>query len=39
MLQFLLLISRHGKIRLSKWFNSYSQKDRVQILKEVALGS
>lgn len=35
MLHFLLLISRHGKVRLSKWFSTYSQKDRVQILKEL----
>jgi len=39
MIHFLLLISRHGKVRLSKWFSSYSQKDRVQIQKEVELCS
>ncbi|CAG9313120.1 unnamed protein product [Blepharisma stoltei] len=35
MIHFILLISRHGKIRLGKWFSTYSQKERESILKEV----
>ncbi|CAG9330689.1 unnamed protein product [Blepharisma stoltei] len=35
MIHFVLLISRHGKIRLSKWFTTYSQKEREAIMKEV----
>lgn len=34
-LHFLLLISRQGKVRLSKWYSPYNQKDRTRIVKEV----
>lgn len=34
-LHFLLLISRQGKVRLSKWYSPYNQKERAQIVKEV----
>ena len=35
MINFLLLISRHGKIRVSKWFTNYSSRDRTQMQREV----
>ena len=35
MLHFLLLMNRHGKVRLSKWFSTHSQKERTEITKEV----
>ena len=37
MIHFLLLISRHGKIRLSKYFSAFSNKDREKMQKEVKL--
>lgn len=30
-----ILISRHGKVRLIKWFHSFSAKDRKAMVKEV----
>ena len=35
MLHFILLISRHGKIRLTKYFSTFSNKDREKMQKEV----
>lgn len=35
MIHFLILMSRQGKIRLSKWYSTYSMKERTKILKEV----
>ncbi len=35
-IQYLLLVSRQGKVRLTKWYNSYSQKDKVRIMREVS---
>jgi AP-1 complex subunit sigma 1/2 len=35
MIHFLLLISRHGKVRLAKFFANYTNKERTQLLKEV----
>ena len=35
MIHFLLLISRHGKVRISKWFEAYSTKERAAIVKEI----
>lgn len=32
-----MLISRHGKVRLIKWYHSFSAKDRKIIVKEVFL--
>ena len=36
MIQFLLLISRHGKTRLNKYYRHYTQKERTAIQKEVS---
>ncbi|KAK7200067.1 clathrin coat assembly protein ap19 [Novymonas esmeraldas] len=35
MIQFLLLMSRQGKIRLSKWYVTLSQKEQAKIIREV----
>lgn len=31
----MLLLSRQGKVRLGKWYSTYSQKERAKISKEV----
>jgi AP-1 complex subunit sigma 1/2 len=36
MIQFLLLISRHGKVRLAKWYAPISPKDKARIVREVS---
>ncbi|AIO00098.1 clathrin coat assembly protein ap19, putative [Leishmania panamensis] len=36
MIQFLLLMSRQGKIRLSKWYVTLSQKEQAKIIREVS---
>lgn len=35
MIQFLFLVSRHGKVRLAKWYISVPAKEKAQIIKEV----
>ncbi|ORY75482.1 AP complex, mu/sigma subunit [Protomyces lactucae-debilis] len=35
MLQYILLVSRQGKVRLAKWFITLSQKDKAKIVKDV----
>ncbi|OMJ71630.1 hypothetical protein SteCoe_30096 [Stentor coeruleus] len=35
MIHFILLISRHGKIRCSKYFSTYSNKEREKLQKEI----
>ena len=35
MIHFILLISRHGKIRLSKYFSTYPNKEKEKMQKEV----
>lgn len=35
MINYLLLISRQGKLRLAKWYESYSLKERQKIAKET----
>ena len=35
-IKFLLLVSRQGKVRLTKWYQRYRQKDRVRIMREVS---
>eukprot|EP00210_Caulerpa_lentillifera_P009140 g8714.t1 len=35
MIQFFLLFSRQGKLRLSKWYSTYNQKERAKIIKEI----
>ena len=34
-IRYLLLISRQGKVRLTKWYSPYSQKDKSRIMREV----
>lgn len=29
--QFVLLLSRQGKVRLSKWYSTYTQKERAKV--------
>lgn len=33
--QYILLLSRQGKVRLSKWFETYSMKDKGKIIRDV----
>jgi len=35
MLQFVVLISRQGKTRLTKWYTPYSTKEKTRILREL----
>lgn len=35
MIQFLLLLSRQGKVRLSKWYTTTTQKERAKITRDV----
>merc|ERR1711916_384622 len=35
MISFLLLISRQGKARLTKWYNPYTAKEKTNTVKEV----
>jgi len=35
MIKWVLLISRQGKTRLSKWYDAYAQKDKMKIAREV----
>lgn len=34
-IQFMLLLSRQGKVRLSKWYTTVNQKERAKILREL----
>lgn len=34
-IQFLLLLSRQGKVRLSKWYQTISQKEKAKITREL----
>eukprot|EP00474_Spongospora_subterranea_P009743 CRZ10201.1 hypothetical protein [Spongospora subterranea] len=36
MINFMLLISRQGKTRLTKWYNTYSAKEKAQFIREVS---
>ncbi|KAJ4819279.1 AP-1 complex subunit sigma-1 [Rhynchospora pubera] len=36
MIHFVILINRQGKVRLTKWYSTYSQKERSKILKELS---
>ncbi|KAF4359690.1 hypothetical protein G4B88_000501 [Cannabis sativa] len=36
MIHFVLLISRQGKVRLTKWYSPYSQKERTKVLRELS---
>lgn len=35
-IHFLLLMSRQGKVRLAKWYSTYTQKERARVIKEIA---
>uniref|UniRef100_A0A7N0U4R4 AP complex subunit sigma n=1 Tax=Kalanchoe fedtschenkoi TaxID=63787 RepID=A0A7N0U4R4_KALFE len=36
MIHFVLLISRQGKVRLTKWYSPYSQKERTKTIRELS---
>ena len=36
MIHFVLLISRQGKVRLTKWYSPYSSKEKSRAVREVA---
>eukprot|EP00299_Pterocystis_sp_00344_P005469 c1691_g1_i1.p1 GENE.c1691_g1_i1~~c1691_g1_i1.p1 ORF type:complete len:154 (+),score=30.79 c1691_g1_i1:45-506(+) len=36
MIHFALLISRQGKVRLTKWYSTYDTKDKGKIVREVS---
>lgn len=35
MIHFVLLLNRQGKVRLTKWYSPYSQKERKKTIREV----
>ncbi|KAH7522868.1 hypothetical protein JRO89_XSUnG0092200 [Xanthoceras sorbifolium] len=35
-IHFVLLVSRQGKVRLTKWYSAYSQKERVKVIRELS---
>lgn len=35
MIHFFILMSRQGKVRLAKWYSTYSQKERARVVKET----
>eukprot|EP00759_Apiculatamorpha_spiralis_P008297 PhF_6_TR1524/c0_g1_i2/m.2782/K12394/AP1S1_2; AP-1 complex subunit sigma 1/2 len=35
MIHFMLLISRQGKVRLAKWYTTFTPKDRAKAIKDV----
>ena len=36
MIHFVLLISRQGKVRLTKWYSAYTSKDKARTVREVS---
>ncbi|XP_057501981.1 AP-1 complex subunit sigma-1-like [Actinidia eriantha] len=36
MIHFVLLISRQGKVRLTKWYSPYTQKERTKVIRELS---
>ena len=36
MIHFVLLISRQGKVRLTKWYSPYSSKEKSRAVREVS---
>ncbi|CAN1328296.1 AP-1 complex subunit sigma-2 [Linum perenne] len=36
MIHFVCLISRQGKVRLTKWYSTYSQKERSKAIREIS---
>lgn len=39
MINFMLLVSRQGKTRLTKWYESYGTKEKARIVREVTARS
>eukprot|EP01125_Pyxidicula_operculata_P018597 TRINITY_DN6616_c0_g1_i1.p1 TRINITY_DN6616_c0_g1~~TRINITY_DN6616_c0_g1_i1.p1 ORF type:complete len:156 (+),score=19.10 TRINITY_DN6616_c0_g1_i1:284-751(+) len=37
MIHFFLIVNKQGKVRLSKWYSAYSQKERVKTIKDIEL--
>lgn len=35
MIQFVILMNRQGKVRLAKWYSTYTQKERAKVIKEI----
>nr|GMD43544.1 AP-1 complex subunit sigma-1 [Ipomoea batatas] len=35
-IHFVLLISRQGKVRLTKWYSPYAQKERTKVIRELS---
>nr|KAJ0201647.1 hypothetical protein LSAT_V11C600304910 [Lactuca sativa] len=35
-IHFVLLLSRQGKVRLTKWYSPYSQKERSKVIRELS---
>ncbi|KAI4308291.1 hypothetical protein L6164_031380 [Bauhinia variegata] len=36
MIHFVILVSRQGKVRLTKWYSAYSQKERTKVIRELS---
>ena len=36
MIHFVLLISRQGKVRLTKWYSPYNAKEKSRVVREVS---
>uniref|UniRef100_M8C4U7 Adaptor AP-1 19 kDa protein n=1 Tax=Aegilops tauschii TaxID=37682 RepID=M8C4U7_AEGTA len=36
LINFVLLISRQGKVRLTKWYSPYTQKERTKVIRELS---
>jgi AP-1 complex subunit sigma 1/2 len=36
MIRFVLLLSRQGKVRLAKWYTTYTQKERAKIIRDIS---
>nr|XP_011464991.1 PREDICTED: AP-1 complex subunit sigma-2-like isoform X1 [Fragaria vesca subsp. vesca] len=36
MIHYVILVSRQGKVRLTKWFSTYSQKERSKVMRELS---
>ncbi|KAK9864770.1 hypothetical protein WJX84_011888 [Apatococcus fuscideae] len=35
MIRFVLLLSRQGKVRLAKWYSTFTQKERAKVIRDV----
>ncbi|KAL9299728.1 putative adaptor protein complex, sigma subunit [Arabidopsis thaliana] len=36
LIHFVLLVSRQGKVRLTKWYSPYTQKERSKVIRELS---